>query len=376
MDNELKLYHGSPNEFTQFDTKFLSMSLYGWGFNFSTDLDLAMDFGDKIYTIEVPDDAKFLDFENNDMYDEILNKVVEDIESHGISRDYMNLDSISQNFNTFKERFWLLQSKYSSLLGLSRAEAMKRLSDIIKSFGYIGTKYKYIYVIFDRDSFKITNIRKVRESVNFDGIAKKVLNESLSQRAYHFTDLSNLHHMIDTDTIRFSKPSRRDMMLNIKYGRSLPYYLSTTRVRDCRFGFSPAFDVRIELNADKFNSNYISKPVSFFKGSNSESYKNYYTRSNGYAKEYERQFQPYVENEDRIFSNTSEVHNIAKYITRIDILLPINDIQTYFNEHKDIYNMLRDIYNHPMGLKTFVYNNKNQFNRQGKNITEPILQAL
>ena len=111
MDNELKLYHGSPNEFTQFDTKFLSMSLYGWGFNFSTDLDLAMDFGDKIYTIEVPDDAKFLDFENNDMYDEILNKVVEDIESHGISRDYMNLDSISQNFNTFKERFWLLQSK-------------------------------------------------------------------------------------------------------------------------------------------------------------------------------------------------------------------------------------------------------------------------
>lgn len=177
MDNELKLYHGSTKEFTQFDAKFLSMSLYGWGFNFSTDLGLAMDFGDKIYTIEVPDDAKFLDFENNDMYDEILNKVVGDIESHGISRDYMNLDSISQNFNTFKERFWLLQSKYSSLLGLSRAEAMKRLSDIIKSFGYIGTKYKYIYVIFDRDSFKITNIRKIKESFSFSNIVEKIIKK-------------------------------------------------------------------------------------------------------------------------------------------------------------------------------------------------------
>jgi hypothetical protein len=177
MDNELKLYHGSPNEFTQFDAKFLSMSLYGWGFNFSTDLGLAMDFGDKIYTIEVPDDAKFLDFENNDMYDEILNKVVEDIKSHGINIDNTNLYSISQQFNTFREKYWKLQDVYSNLLGVPKKDSMKRLSDIIKSFGYIGTKYKCIYVIFDRDSFKITNIRKIKESFSFSNIVEKIIKK-------------------------------------------------------------------------------------------------------------------------------------------------------------------------------------------------------
>jgi len=373
MNNEIELYHGSRNEFQEFDMARISMTMYGWGFNFTTDLEFAHDFGDKIYTIELPDDSKFLDFETTELGDEIFKKFCEDIESHGISRDFIDMSGTD---GSFKESFWMMETNYVKLLGLSKEDAMKRLTAIVKSFGFVGSKYKDIYVIFDKENMRIKKVKKLDESFDFNSISKKILKESLSQRAYHFTDLASLHRMIDTDTIKFSKPSRRDMMLNIKYGRNLPYYLSTTRVRDCRFGFSPAFDVRIELNTDKFNNNFVSKSVSFFKGSNSESYKNYYTRPGGYAKDYERQIQPYVENEDRVFSNTSEVHNIAKYITRIDILLPINDIESYFNEHKDIYNMLRDIYNHPMGLNTFVYNNKNQFNRQGRNITEPILQAL
>ena len=69
--------------------------------------------------------------------------------------------------HTFKEQLWMMQENYCKLLGISRNEAMKRLSDIIKSFGFIGTHYKDIFVIFDRESFIIKDKRKIDLSISF-----------------------------------------------------------------------------------------------------------------------------------------------------------------------------------------------------------------
>ena len=371
--NEIELFHGSKNEFQEFDMARISMTMYGWGFNFTTDLDFASDFGNKIYTIELPDDSKFLDFETTDLGDEIFEKFCEDIENHGISKDFIDMSGTD---GSFKEAFWMMETNYVKLLGLSKEDAMKRLTNIVKTFGFLGSKYKDIYVIFDKENMKIKNIRKLHENFSFSNISKKVINESLSKMAYHFTDLPNLHKMIDTDTIKFSKARGRDRVIGVNYGRGAEYFLSATRVRDSRFGFSPGFNVRIELNTDGFNNKFFSKPISFFQGPNGTSCKNDYLYNSEYTDSYDIERQPHVENEDRIYSKVSEVHNIGKYINRIDILLPINNLESYLTSHRETCNMLRDIYNTPFGLKTFVYNNRNMFNRQGKNITLQLMDEL
>ena len=175
MNNEIELFHGSKNEFQEFDMALIHMTMYGWGFSFTTDLDFANDFGDKIYTVELPDDSKFLDFETTDLGEEIFNKFCEDIENHGISKDFIDMSGTD---GSFKESFWMMETNYVKLLGLSKEDAMKRLTEIVKSFGFIGSKYKDIYVIFDKENMKIKNIKKIKENFSFSNILKKILKEN------------------------------------------------------------------------------------------------------------------------------------------------------------------------------------------------------
>lgn len=360
--NEIELFHGSRNEFQEFDMARIAMTMYGWGFNFTTDLDFAHDFGDKIYTIELPDDSKFLDFENTDMGDEIFKKFCEDIENHGISKEFIDMSGTD---GSFKEAFWMMETNYVKLLGLSKEDAMKRLTEIVKTFGFLGSKYKDIYVIYDKENMKIKNVRKLDESFNFSNISKKVIKESLSNMVYHFTTFKSFYDMVDKDVIQFSLAGGlSDKYLNGTYGNGAKYFLSTTRVRDGRFGYSQGLNVRLEINSDAFNSNFSAGPVDFFYKSkfikNPEKLKMKIPSKFDATKD---------EAEDRIFSNKPEVHNLAKYVRRVDILFD-NGISP-----KE-FEMLRDIYNSPIGLQTFVYDNRMEFNRQGKNITLQLVDKL
>ena len=58
MIDELDLFHGSNDDFSEFDAAYIKTSIYGCGFNFTTDIELASDYGNKIYTIEIPDSSK------------------------------------------------------------------------------------------------------------------------------------------------------------------------------------------------------------------------------------------------------------------------------------------------------------------------------
>jgi hypothetical protein len=367
MIGELELYHGSDAEFKEFNAAYIKHSHYGWGFSFSTDIDMASSCGDNIYTIELPDDAKLFNMDENDREDEFYQLFVNDIESYGIDEGFINLGVSTEPGHKFYERFWAMQANYKKLLGMSETDAMKRLTELIKSMGYIGTIHQSVIVLFDKESFKIKNVQKVEESVSLKDIISKTLNESLSQRAYHFTTLKKYHQIVDSDSIIFSTPFGEDLGINIDYGRGARYYLSTTRIRDGRVGYSEGLNTRIELNSDFFNNNYHSGPVNFFAKSISRD-----NGGNGFDANNQRQ----TENEDRIYSNKRILTGITRFITRVDIYIPIKDLSELKNHYYDIYTMLRDIYNSDMGLKTFVYNNAYQFNIQGNNITNELLEIL
>lgn len=214
----------------------------------------------------------------------------------------------------------------------------------------------------------------------FKDIVESILKESLSKFVYHFTNLERFYSMVDTDTIKLTKASNdRDVFLNDSFGNGKLYFLSTTRVRDGRFGYSNGLNTRIELNTEVFNNKFKSSPVSFFKGeTGTESSKNYYSKKRKYTPIAGYQWQKRTENEDRIFSNMPELHNINKYINRVDVLIELNDwsIPNFKEIYPDKYKKLRDLYNSSIGLKLFVYNDMNEFNKQGKNITEEILKEL
>ena len=191
--NEIELYHGSDANFKEFDAAYIKHSHYGWGFSFSTDIEMASSCGDNIYTIELPDDAKLFNMDENDREEEFYQLFVNDIESNGIDEGFINLGVSTQPGHKFYERFWAMQANYKKLLGISETDAMKRLTELIKSMGYIGTIHQSVIVLFDKESFVIKNVQKVEESFNFSNAVSKVLKESLSQVAYHFTTLKNYY---------------------------------------------------------------------------------------------------------------------------------------------------------------------------------------
>ena len=203
----------------------------------------------------------------------------------------------------------------------------------------------------------------------FSNIVKMVLGESLTRKAYHFTTFNNYHQMLNTDTILFSKAFGTDRLINFKHGKGMYYYLSTTRVRDGRVGFSKSRDVRMELNTDYFNDRFRANAVNFF------SVPGEYDRlrdGNDCIGPNEKK----TENEDRIYSPVSAITGITQFVERVDIYLPLDDLNTLKTRHYDWYTKLNDIYSTDMATKTFVYNDEWEFNIQGKNITEDILKIL
>jgi len=177
MTNELELYHGSDANFKEFDATYIKHSHYGWGFSFSTDIDMASSCGDNIYTIELPNDAKLFNMDENDRENEFYQLFAKDIESHGIDEGFIDLGISAEPGHKFYERFWAMQSNYKTLLGMSEIDAMKRLTELIKSMGYIGTIHQSVIVLFDKDSFKIKNVKRIKESISLKNIFLKVLNE-------------------------------------------------------------------------------------------------------------------------------------------------------------------------------------------------------
>ena len=198
----------------------------------------------------------------------------------------------------------------------------------------------------------------------FKNIVKKVLDESLSRMAYHFTNIYHLHKMIDTNKIRFSEVERGLNVDRLSKNNKYQYFLSTTRQKNNQVGYQHylELDVRLTLNTDIINNKLHSEPVNFYYDSaDKESSKQYYL--NPSVREKDRIHQHNVESEDRIFSNVKYLDGVSDFINRIDILY--NSEMYGTKKYKE---MLRDIINSNVGDRVYIYDNDKDFNFQTNNV--------
>lgn len=203
-----------------------------------------------------------------------------------------------------------------------------------------------------------------------------VLNEMLSSKCYHFTTLNGLLRILKTNTFLL----KTDVVSDTEHWADKPrhrFFMSTTRVRDGRFGYNHFINrssmlVRITLNGDLLNANYRGMPINWQM--HNEKAKGYepnlrYAVSSKSRAMYNNpdwklaQIQPFVENEDRIFSSKPTIPNADRYIERIDILT--YDTTTYIDaQERDI------LQNIPSNFRniTHIYTTMKDFNKQENNI--------
>lgn len=204
-------------------------------------------------------------------------------------------------------------------------------------------------------------------NLSLEHIVKKVLNESLSTPAYHFTEFYRFYKMVDYDYIMLSpierdKGGNKDDILS-RNGR-YDYYMSATRQRNSNVGYPGnigGFDVRLTLNSDAFNSNLHSMPINFFYNPKGKE-----TDKQRYTNMPDRDMWKYhhdVESEDRVYSNQRYLHDLSKWILRVDILIPpILTLRT----RNEIY----DILNSKIGDRVFLYRRVEDFDFQKNEIKD------
>ena len=204
-----------------------------------------------------------------------------------------------------------------------------------------------------------------------------LLNEMLSSKCYHFTTLDGLLRILKTNTFLL----KTDVVSDTEHWEDKPryrFFMSTTRVRDGRFGYNHFINenemlVRITLNGDLLNANYRGKPVNWQMHSdkirgyipNLRSAKSIKLSSMYNSDGRRAQIQPFVENEDRIYSNKPNIPNADRYIERIDVLTYLS------NDFVDIDTQAMDILqNIPSRFRniTHIYTTMKDFNRQGNNM--------
>lgn len=207
-------------------------------------------------------------------------------------------------------------------------------------------------------------------------IERFVLNEMLSSKCYHFTTLNGLLRILKTNTFLL----KTDVVSDTEHWADKPrhrFYMSTTRVRNGKYGYNNFIQkedmlVRITLNGDLLNANYRGMPINWqmhnekalgyetnLRYAISSKSRAMYNNPNWSA----AQTQPFVENEDRIFSSKPTIPNADRYIDRIDILT--------YDTTKDVNAQAMDILQEiPSRFRniTYVYTTMKDFNRQDNNI--------
>lgn len=204
-----------------------------------------------------------------------------------------------------------------------------------------------------------------------------LLNEMLSSKCYHFTTLDGLLRILKTNTFLL----KTDVVSDTEHWEDKPryrFFMSTTRVRDGRYGYNHFIDkddmlVRITLNGDLLNANYRGKPINWqmhsnkIRGYDSDLRSAESTKSKSMYNVPDRkiaQIQPFVENEDRIYSNRPSIPNADRYIERIDVLTYLS------NDFVDIDTQAMDILqNIPSRFRniTHIYTTMKDFNKQKDN---------
>ena len=235
---------------------------------------------------------------------------------------------------------------------------------------------------------------------SFSNIVKQVLNESFQDYEYHFTSLDNLVRMCQTGRIPLSHTYAKGAEVGINKNHT--FYLSLTRVKDGRVGYSHKYRCRICFDGKALATRFKGGAINYWNGlgDKQQYYRNIVTRREvnpdgtqgreldkyegtkpgvrydvQYKNEYKdadpynfsngQQFQTETENEDRLLTNEPFIDHIEKFVTSIDILYVKSKYQDDDDATKrKICACLRSRY----GNLVRVYDNDKDFNFGTKNI--------
>jgi hypothetical protein len=147
------------------------------------------------------------------------------------------------------------------------------------------------------------------------------------------------------------------------------HYLSFTRQKTKKIGYSQSRDVRITLDGDKLNQRYKGGPVDYWGASMG---KQYYM-SHGTESGHYDMHQSRTENEDRLFTNSPIIPNASEYIMRIDILIKPERNRQY---NKWWVQDVQDILKTGFENIVFVYGDESSFDAQNSNVINEQIRSI
>lgn len=186
----------------------------------------------------------------------------------------------------------------------------------------------------------------------------RLIVEGMSKVLYHFTSIENAYSICSSDKICLQSSYAKD---SDNFDNKRKFYLSCTRIRDSRFGYSNTFNryggARIELDGDALSTKYKGRQVNYWGGgvftdkykytkdveddaSNPEDRKAYRYDFRNWMEEHpdatedekrnwimhnfydDAQRHTSNESEDRVFSYDSYIPEANRYIKHVDILIP------------------------------------------------------
>lgn len=201
---------------------------------------------------------------------------------------------------------------------------------------------------------------------SFSNIVRQVLNESFQDFEYHFTSLDNLVRICQTGRIPLSHTYAKGAEIGINKNHT--FYLSLTRVKDGRVGYSKPYNCRICFDGKALATRFKGGTINYWNGlgDKQQYYRNLVTRreinpdgtlgreldkyegtkpgvkynvqykdmsrykdADPYNYSEDMQTQASTENEDRLLTNQPFIDNIEKFVTSIDILYVKNENQKY-----------------------------------------------
>lgn len=211
----------------------------------------------------------------------------------------------------------------------------------------------------------LSDIKRLMYKIDDSYRQYTMLTEGLSQILYHFTSIQNGFEICKSDVIYLQSAYAKDADNYDKYRK---FYLSCTRIRSARFGYSSKFmhgGARIVMDGDLLSQTLKGRQVNYWGGgvfndkfkyyetmpqdtetqerkrqANMRYYKAMHPEATqqeieDYVSKHfdqERQFHTGNESEDRIFSYQPLIQNAHRVIKSIDFFMPDLDNNEEFKE--------------------------------------------
>lgn len=176
-------------------------------------------------------------------------------------------------------------------------------------------------------------------------IIREELNESVSDKVYHFTDPSSMLNILKNNEILLTPSYGISSDSALNYNKL--YSFSMTTSPNSSIGYNgdsnPTYLTRIEMNGRELNYNYKSKHVDYWRSSRDpKKYNTLYdiSRAN--------------EMEERLLTNKDRIIPASRYITKIDVIIR-------YSKYGDVYRQIKQLADE-YGIPCYLYNDAKSFN--------------